>query len=39
MYEDDTMDADVGLLGKTEDDEDPVMVTGLDLEVLTPEIN
>ena len=39
MYEDDTMDAEGGLAGNTEDDEDPVMSTGLDCEVPTPEAN
>ena len=36
MYEDYTTDAEGGVAGKTEDDKDPVMDTGLDREVPTP---
>ena len=39
MYEDDTTDAEVGLAGNTEGDEYPVISTGLDRKVPTPEMN
>ena len=39
MYEYDTTDAEGGFAGKTEDDEDPVMTTGLDREVRMSEVN
>ena len=39
MYENDTTDAEGGLAGKTEDDEDPVMATGSGREVPTLEFN
>ena len=39
MYEDETKDAEGGLASKTENDEDPVMDTGLDREVPTPDMN
>ena len=39
MYEEDTTDVDSGFSGNTEDDEDPSMAIGLDLEVPTPEEN
>ena len=39
MYEDGTKDAESGLAGNTEDYEDPVMGTGLDRKVPTPEVN
>ena len=39
MYEDDTTDVEGGLSGNVEDDEDPVMATGLYREVPTPESN
>ena len=39
MYEDDTIDVEGGLAGKTEDNSDPAIATGLDREVPTPEFN
>ena len=39
MNEEDTMDVEGSLAGKTEDDDDPVMYTGLDHKVPTPEVN
>ena len=39
MYEDDNTDAEGGLTGNTEDDEDPAMDTGLDREVPMSEEN
>ena len=39
MYEDDSTDLEGGLEGKTEDDEDPVIATGLYREVAMPEVN
>ena len=37
MYEDDSTYLEVGLEGKTEDDEDPVIATGLERKVPTLE--
>ena len=39
MYKDDTTDVQDGLVGNTEDDEDPATATGLDRELPTPEAN
>ena len=39
MYEDNTTDEEGVFTGKAEDDEDPVMATGLDHEVPAPEVN
>ena len=39
IYEDNTADVNGGLAGNNEDDEDPVMATGLDHEVPTPKVN
>ena len=39
MHEEDSMDTEGGLSGKTEDDEDLVMDTGLDPEVPMSEVN
>ena len=39
MYEDDTIDVEGGLADKSEDNEVPVMATGLDRQVPTPEVN
>ena len=39
MYEDNTTDVESGLAGKTKNDEDPDMATGLDREVPTPDVN
>ena len=39
MYEDDTTYAEGGLADNTEDEEDPLMATGFDREVPTPEVN
>ena len=39
MYEDNTTDKEGGLSGNTEDNKYPIMVTGLDRKVPTPEVN
>ena len=39
MYEENTTDVEGGLVGKTGYYEEPVMATGLDREVPTPEVN
>ena len=39
MYEGDTTDAEGGLIDKSKKDEFPVVDTGLDRQVLTPEVN
>ena len=39
MYEDDTTNVEGGFSGNVEDNEDPVMATGLYREVPTPESN
>ena len=39
MYDNDTRDVEGGLADKSEDDDIPVMDTGLDHQVPTPEVN
>ena len=39
MYEDNTTDAEGGLVDKSEDDDIPVMATGLDRQVPAPKVN
>ena len=39
MYEENTINAEGDLAGETEDDEDPIMDTGLDHKVPTPDVN
>ena len=39
LCEDDTTDAHSGLVDNSKEDRIPVMVTGFDLQVSTPEVN